>query len=94
MNQYIYIFNNPSKSKFSSGAFSSKALADQWIKKYKLSGILSQYPIDIGVYDWAISKKFFVASVERDNHPDFIGSFSSASLEHYHYENGICEDNE
>lgn len=40
--------------------FSSVSKAEEWIKKHKLSGVLTAYPLNDGVYDWAISHDFLV----------------------------------
>jgi hypothetical protein len=92
MNEFIYLFHYPAKSKFCSGVFWEKKKAEDWIGKHRLSGVLTSYPIDTGVYDWAIVNKMFTPEKEHEATPDFIGGFSSASQEHWHYENGICED--
>lgn len=57
-------------------------------KKNKLSGILTNYPIDIGVYDWAVQNNFFSPNNEKQKLPSFIGSFTFASMEHYHFLDG------
>lgn len=92
MEQYVYVFNSPTKSKFSGGVFSKKHIAEQWIKKNMLTGILTKYPLDIGVYDWVIKNELFSPKNDNQIQADFIGGFSSASQEHNHYENGVCVD--
>jgi len=57
-----------------------------------LSGVLTAYPVDVGVMDWAIERNFF--NVEKANNavklkdPEFIASFTTASQEHFHYSDG------
>jgi hypothetical protein len=92
MESHVYVFNNPNKSKFPSAVFSTKENAEQWIKKNLLSGVLTKYPMDIGIYEWAIQNEFFIKKDNQDISPDFIAGFSSASQEHYHYEDGISLD--
>ena len=82
-----WIFNG-SNSRFCSGVFSSRENAEKWIYKYKLSGLLTLYPIDESAYDWAINKHFFSPSKDSEKTAEFIQKFTSASQEHYHYENG------
>lgn len=72
-----------------SAVFSSVAKAEKWIEGHKLSGILTAYPVDIGIYEWAITKGYYKACGERTSTPKFIGRFSSAHLPHFHYENGV-----
>ncbi|KES11705.1 hypothetical protein SASC598O11_003800, partial [Snodgrassella alvi SCGC AB-598-O11] len=38
-------------------------------KKNKLSGILTKYPIDVGVYDWAVQNNFFIPNNEKQKLP-------------------------
>ncbi len=87
----IWIFQG-AKSNFANGVFSSKANAEEWICKHQLSGILTLYPLDVGVYDWAIENGFFTTKKDYQTSPEFIQRFSSASQEHYHYQNGVCDD--
>ncbi len=83
----VWVFNG-ANGKFPSGVFTKKEHAENWIKKYKLSGLLTLYPLDHGVYDWAIANDFFSIKKEHEKQPEFIQRFSSASQEHFHYENG------
>jgi hypothetical protein len=83
----LWIFNGPG-AQFPSGAFTSRQKAEEWIQQHRLSGALTAYPIDIGVYDWAIATGHFVPKRDDQRGPEFIQRFSSASQEHYHYENG------
>ncbi|MBF9263997.1 DUF7710 domain-containing protein [Paracidovorax cattleyae] len=87
MKETIWIFNGEN-SNFPSAVFSRIELAEEWIAKYKLNGVLTSYPIDQSVYDWAIINGYFIPKNEKEISPQFIGKFSSASQEHIHYENG------
>ncbi len=82
----IWIFNGNNAS-FPSAVFSTKQNAEQWIKIHKLSGCLTKYPVDISVYDWAVQQSFFTVKKDYQKDADFVANFSSASLEHEHYEN-------
>ena len=59
LNSAMWIFNGEN-SKFPSGVFSSLANGIEYIKKYNLSGTITEYPIDMGCYDWAVSLGYFV----------------------------------
>jgi hypothetical protein len=83
----VWVFNG-AESRFPGGIFLQKVSAENWIKKNKLSGILTLYPVDNGVYDWAIENDIFLPIKEHHFTPSFIQGFTSASMEHYHYENG------
>ena len=83
----VWVFNG-ARSNFPSGVFTSRSSAESWIRKYALSGTLTRYPLDMSVYDWAVSRTFFEPKKDEQRTPEFIGRFSSASQEHYHFENG------
>ncbi len=76
------------KSQFPSGVFNDLSLAQAWIASNSLSGTLTQYPVNEGVYDWAIRNEYFRPSSPQQLAPAFIGRFSSAALEHHHYQDG------
>jgi hypothetical protein len=84
---YVWVFNG-SSSRFPSGIFSSKARAESWILTNRLSGILTRYPLDEGVLDWAIKQGLFSPKKSSEREPAFIQKFTSGSQEHYHYEDG------
>jgi hypothetical protein len=72
-----------------SGVFTEDALARDWIRKHRLTGILTAYPVNTGVYEWAIEREIFQPAEARHETPTFVGRFTSASLEHSHFENGV-----
>jgi hypothetical protein len=84
----IWVFNG-NNSNFPSGVFSKREVAEAWIEKYGLSGVLTNYPVDEGVYDWALAKGNFKIKREDQTQAKFIQSFSSAYQEHYHFVDGI-----
>jgi hypothetical protein len=81
----IWVFNGEG-SGFPSGLFSTRRTAEDWIAQYGLSGILTLYPLDTGVYDWAIQNEWFRPSKPLSSRA--IGGFTSAYQKHYHYEHG------
>jgi hypothetical protein len=76
------------KASFPAGIFSSLDLAERWIAHRRLTGTLTLYPVDIGVYDWAIAEGFVQPSKPHQATSNFIGRFTSASMKHHHYEDG------
>ena len=86
----VWLFSGTG-GRFSSGVFTTKDKAMDWIKVRKLSGTLTKYPVDCGVYEWAINNKLFEPSKESEFSPAFIQKFSCASQEHYHFEDGAIE---
>ena len=83
----IYIFHAEG-ARFAGGVFSTLESAEAWIQTNELSGLLTAYPLDCGVYEWAIKSKYFTPINGSHRTSQFIGGFTSASQEHYHYENG------
>ena len=71
-----------------SAVFGDRFRAEAWIAKHRVSGVLTAYPLDEGVYEWAIAAGFFQPTTPAHSRSDWIQKFSSAYLEHYHYEQG------
>jgi hypothetical protein len=83
----VWVFNGP-RGAFPSAVFSTREVAEEWIVGERLSGTLTEYPIDVSVFDWAIANGFFVPKKDGDRTSDFIQKFSSAAQEHFHYLEG------
>lgn len=83
----VWVFSGEG-SRFPSGIFNDRDTAHAWIEKHKLTGVLTQYPIGQGVFDWAIENELFKPQKEVEFSPGFIQQFTCASQEHYHYEDG------
>lgn len=86
----IYIFNGEN-ARLPSGAFSELARAEEWIAAHRLSGLLTWYPLDAGVYDYAVANNLFAPKKPHHTEPSFIGSFTTAYVEHHHYVDGVRE---
>lgn len=83
----IWVFNGV-MARFPSGLFTSLEDAKTWIKHNKLTGVLTKYPVNTGVYDWAIKKSFFRPTEDKHSSSSFIGSFTCAAMDHLHFEDG------
>lgn len=83
----VYLFQG-NNANFVSAVFSNKENVIEWIGNHQLSGILTQYPLDISVYDWAIDNGYFSPNQDKHKTPEFIEKFSSAYLPHWHFKNG------
>jgi hypothetical protein len=68
--------------------FTTKLLAEAWISKHKLTGTLTRYPLDLGVFEWALERGYFTPKRDDQTTAEFIGRFSAANQEHHHYEDG------
>jgi hypothetical protein len=87
----MWVFNGEG-ARFPSGVFSSRENAEAWIAKHALTGVLTAYPVDQGVYDWAVEKGLFRPKATKNIDARFIGGFTSASQEHFHYYAGTSTD--
>jgi hypothetical protein len=83
----IWIFSGANKH-FPGGVFRSRDVAELWITRNCLTGTLTLYPVDVGAYEWAIDRGLFRPRKPHQSTPEFIGGFSDAGMEHYHYEDG------
>jgi hypothetical protein len=83
----MWVFNGV-QSSFPSGVFSSKESAEAWIGKNGLTGTLTEYPVDIGMYDYSTSSGGFKPSRPEHGTALFIGKFSGGGIDHFHYEDG------
>jgi hypothetical protein len=86
-NYRLWVFRGGDVGKIS-GVFTTKLLAEEWIHQHRLSGTLRAYPVNMGVYDWAISREFLVPKNDFERSPEFIADCVRASQEYYVYEDG------
>ena len=86
----VWVFNCAT-SGFPAGVFSQRVIAEKWIRERGLSGTLTEYPVDVGVYDWAVSNGHFEPKRDDQRSAKFVAQFSSATQEHYHYVLGRME---
>ena len=93
MMETVWIFTGP-RAQFPAGVFSQREKAEQWIHQHKLTGTLTVYPMDAGVYDWAISTGLFAATREDQRTPEFIQRFSSATRSIITMKKGMRPDEE
>ncbi|MFK7969666.1 MAG: hypothetical protein AB8F95_04825 [Bacteroidia bacterium] len=84
----VWVFSGE-KGAFPSAVFSSLEKAESWIKTNNLSGVLTEYPIDLSAYDWAIQNGYFKPQKKHQKSPQFIQRFSDARQRHFHYEDGL-----
>ena len=85
----VWVFNGGGE--LPAAVFTARDSAEAWIARHRLSGVLTKYPLDVGVYEWAIGCGAFKPKRPDQSQPRFIGRFSSASLEHYHYDESVDE---
>lgn len=83
----LWVFRGGDVGKIS-GVFTPKLLAEEWIHQHRLSGTLRAYPVNTGVYDWAVSQEVLVPKNDFERSPEFIADCVRASQEYYVYEGG------
>ena len=54
----------------------------------RADGLLTGYPLDQSVYDWAVQSGRFRVRNDRQREPKFQATFTSAQLPHAHFEKG------
>ena len=79
-------------ARFPSAVFSHQQNTENWIKANRVSGILTEYPLNISVYNWAVSHEYFVPKREHYNTIEFQRPFTSARQNHIHYQDGIAPE--
>ncbi len=88
--QHVWVFNGGRR--FPGGVFTTVDLAEAWISRHRLTGVLTAYPLDEGCFDWAVRQGVTNLKAEKlpakSQDPSFIGGFSTASQEHFHYADG------
>lgn len=81
--KYCWVFHGQSVGN-ASAIFSTFIKASEWCQENRVSGILSKYPIDIALYDWAASKHGFKRHVSDAGKEDF----TEGGQQHIHFEQG------
>ncbi len=70
---------------FPSAAFRRLEDAERLIRRYRCAGIITQYPLDEGAYDWAVRNGVFKPKQPKHYETPFIETFTDASQPHEHY---------
>lgn len=86
----VWVFSGAypqTRYQFPSAVFSDREKAELWITKYQLSGTLTEYPLNLSVYEWEIQEGYLSSEEECD--ADTIQNYETGRLEHFHYEKGI-----
>jgi hypothetical protein len=84
----VWVFHGEN-ARFAGGVFASLPDAEAWIRRHRLSGLLTEYPVGTGVYDWAVERGTFSPGKPKHREPAFIGAFAGNAQQHFHFENGV-----
>ena len=79
------------RARWPSGVFSSRESAVRWVAEHRLTGMITEYPVDVGVYDWAVATGTFRPSRPLHSSSGFVGGFTTAAQEHGHFTDGISD---
>jgi hypothetical protein len=58
--------------------FSTREAAERWIGEMGLTGLLTRYPLDVAVCDWAVAEDLFRPSKPAQSSREFIAGFTTA----------------
>jgi hypothetical protein len=83
----VWVFNGEG-GHIPAAVFASQEKAEVWIAAHHLSGVLTRYPLDVPVYEWAVSAGVFTPTRPEESGAAFIQRFSSSGQEHHHYRDG------
>lgn len=86
----VWVFQG-ANAKFPSGIFTQQSVAEEWIAANRFSGILTEYPVDISVFDLHATEGTFIPIDDSQCSREFRQSFTSATQPHFHYTDGIRE---
>lgn len=82
----VWVFNGE-HSPLPAGVFGSRKAAVSWIREHGLTGTLSEFPLDEGAYDHAVTRGLFTPRKPHESEPDFVARFSPR-LGHEHWRDG------
>jgi hypothetical protein len=70
-------------AKFASGVFDNKVDAMRWVERHQLSGVVSEYVVGEGAYDFALAEGRFHPSKPHHGSPEHVARFGPG-LAHTH----------
>ena len=89
MTKTVWVFTGE-QSRLPAGVFTTREAAESWIRERGLSGTLSEFPLDMGTYDHAVSEGLFTPRNPHELTAAFIADFSPR-LYHDHWQDGAPE---
>lgn len=81
----VFVFHGD-KANFASAVFTNLDEAEDVISRDGLTGMLTRYPLNETVFGYTVRADLFTPKGNESG--DYIGRFTSASLDHFHYEKG------
>lgn len=81
----VYIFHGAG-ARFATAVYETVEQATADIARHGMSGVLTWYPVGKTDYNHVVDEGLFAAKDHADG--KFVQSFTSAFLDHYHFEDG------
>ena len=85
----VWIFHGEG-SRFASGVFADRSSALDWVARHRLTGIVSEYQVGDGCYDFALRRGRFRDTKPHHGLPQHVAGFSPG-LDHVHVQDGQPE---
>ncbi len=80
---HVWIFHGDD-ARYASGVFTDRATALAWTERHTLTGVLTQYTVGDGCYDFAVRDGSFRPTKPHHGNPGHVGGFSPSRTEHIH----------
>ena len=84
MTEFVYVFDEE-RASFPSAVFSTKEKAYAWIKELGARGTLTEYPVDVPAYDFAVENGYFKPKKPHHFENAFKTRFTNATGWHEHF---------
>lgn len=85
--QTVWIFSGDD-ARHPAGVFESKEDGLTWARAFRVSGLLTEYPVGGGCYDIAVSEGHFRPSKPHHGSPEHVSTFSPGWTDHIHLVRG------
>lgn len=87
----VWIFHGRG-AHFASGVFADKDSGMAWVARHGVTGILTEYPVGHGTYDFAVADGGFTPSLPEHGTPAHVALFLPGG-DHEHVRDGVPDDN-
>jgi hypothetical protein len=83
----VWVFMGESRP-LPSGVFEELETANEWIDGHGLNGILIEYPVGWGAYDWAVEHGGIEPVAEEERTPTYLQQFTDTTGRRFECDNG------